>query len=295
MSYSISRLILLLLLTVSLTTHSTEKVVNLSLKQKPLLQLPTIYHKPKVVSTEWIQHFWVSEKLDGIRGYWTGTKLLTKQGNLIKTPANFTKGWPNTPLDGELWINRGEFEQVSTIVNTKVPDKNLWQKIRFMIFDLPKHEGSFTQRIQAMKRIIKQTKSPNLAMIEQIKVTSLPMLDTLLNQITQLNGEGLMLHHEKALYNVGRSKHLMKLKKHNDAEAIVIAYIEGKGKYQKKLGSLLVKTPEGLTFKIGSGFTDKQRINPPKIGSTITFKYYGKTNRGVPKFASFIRVRKTGI
>ena len=100
-----------------------------------------------------------------------------------------------------------------------------------------------------------------------------------------------MLHHQKAHYKTGRSNDLMKLKRHDDAEAIVIGYIAGKGKYKNKLGSLKVKMPSGLIFKIGSGFTDQQRNEPPAIGSTITFKYIGKTVRGVPKFASFLRVR----
>ena len=104
-----------------------------------------------------------------------------------------------------------------------------------------------------------------------------------------------MLHHQEAYYRVGRSNALMKLKQHDDAEAKVIAHIMGKGKYRNKLGSIVVELPSGLTFKIGSGFTDQQRTTPPKIGSVITFKYIGKTARGVPRFASFLRIREHAI
>jgi DNA ligase-1 len=57
------------------------------------------------------------------------------------------------------------------------------------------------------------------------------------------------------------------------------------------LGSLLVELDSGLQFKIGSGFSDLQRQNPPQINTIITFKYYGLTARGIPRFASFLRVK----
>jgi len=101
-----------------------------------------------------------------------------------------------------------------------------------------------------------------------------------------------MLHHQDSFYKSGRNKSLMKLKKYADAEAIVIKHITGKGKYKTMLGSILVKTKSGIQFKIGSGFTDEQRKHPPPIGSTITYKFIGKTQRGVPRFASFMRIRK---
>jgi len=72
----------------------------------------------------------------------------------------------------------------------------------------------------------------------------------------------------------------------------VISHIAGKGKYQDMLGSLLVEMPVGLQFRIGSGFTDQQRSNPPAIGKTITYTYHGKTQKGIPKFASFLRIRE---
>jgi len=161
-----------------------------------------------------------------------------------------------------------------------------------MIFDLPKHSGTFSQRIENMKKITETTSSPYLLAIKQEKTNSVSSLHQQLANIVRMGGEGLMLHHQTALYKTGRSNALMKLKQYNDAEAIVIAHFKGKGKYKNKLGSLKVKMPSGLTFKIGSGFSDMQRQNPPKLGSTITYKYIGKTARGVPRFASFLRIRK---
>jgi DNA ligase-1 len=261
----------------------------------PKIQRSTVY-KSDLNQPINIHEYFISEKLDGIRGFWNGTNLFTRRGNLIHTPAWFTKDWPNTYIDGELWSNRGEFEKISSCVRKHKPHKpqkvSCWQKIHFMLFDLPKNLGTFAQRIEQMNNLVEITNSPYLLVIKQEKTTSITLLHQRLSNIVNNGGEGLMLHHQAAHYKAGRSHDLMKLKQHNDAEAIVIAHIEGKGKYRNKMGSLKVKMPSGLLFKIGSGFTDKQRQNPPAIGSTITFKYIGKTARGVPKFASFLRVRK---
>ena len=161
-----------------------------------------------------------------------------------------------------------------------------------MIFDLPKNLSAFNQRIQKMTNLVKITDSAYFLAVKQEKVNSIALLNQKLSTVVNLGGEGLMLHHKDAYYKAGRSNELLKLKQYDDAEAIVIAHIKGKGKYKNKLGSLKVELLSGLTFKIGTGFTDKQRKNPPAIGSTVTFKYIGKTARGVPKFASFLRVRK---
>jgi len=39
------------------------------------------------------------------------------------------------------------------------------------------------------------------------------------------------------------------------------------------LGALKMKGDNGILFKIGSGFTDKERNKPPKIGSRVTYKF----------------------
>lgn len=254
---------------------------------KPAIQKATTY---KTVTD--IHQYWLSEKLDGMRGYWNGKHLLTRQGNLIHSPKWFTKNWPNIAMDGELWIKRDYFQQTLSCVRRKKINNICWQSVRFKIFDLPEHSATFTERVMAMKRLTTKVNSPYLSMIRQFKLATLQQLEQTLNKIVNNNGEGLMLHHGSAYYHVGRTTNIMKLKKHFDAEAVVIAHIEGKGKYKGILGALKVKTSQGTVFKIGSGFTDKERQKPPKIGSLITFKYNGTTQAGIPRFARFFRVRE---
>ncbi len=272
--------ILILLILFSLNSQAVPQ-------SKPAIQHATTY---KAVTD--LNQYWLSEKLDGMRGYWNGTQLLTRQGNLIYSPEWFTQSWPDNAIDGELWIKRDHFQQTLSCVRKKLVDETCWQLVRFMIFDLPEHGGTFTERVTAMQRLTKKVNSPYLSIVKQFKLSTIEQLDQTLDKIIKNNGEGLMLHRDNAYYHVGRTANIMKLKKHQDAEATVIAHIKGKGKYQRMLGALQVKTTEGIIFKIGSGFSDQERHEPPEIGSLITFKYNGKTKAGIPRFARFFRVRK---
>ncbi|MBU2925032.1 DNA ligase [Colwellia sp. 1_MG-2023] len=256
---------------------------------------PEIQHATRYKVVEDINQYWVSEKLDGMRGYWDGQQLLTRQGNIIHSPTWFTKNWPITPMDGELWLGRDKFQTTVSCVRKIKIDEACWHNVRFMIFDLPKHTGTFTERIKAMKTITNTTSSAHLEMIKQFKLSSNQQLDKTLNNIISNQGEGLMLHKDNAYYHVGRTNNIMKLKKDQHAEARVIAYIGGKGKYQGMLGAITVQTTTGITFNIGSGFSDDERANPPEIGSTITYKYNGKTQAGIPRFARYFRIRNTEV
>ncbi len=101
-----------------------------------------------------------------------------------------------------------------------------------------------------------------------------------------------MLRKPNSPYTVGRSYDLLKVKTFEDAEATVIKHLPGSGKHAGRLGALFVELPNGIQFALGTGFSDEVRNNPPPVGSIITFKYYGFHKSGIPRFASFLRVRE---
>lgn len=239
-----------------------------------------------------VRQYWVSEKLDGVRAYWDGKQLISRGGNIIQAPAWFIADFPAQPLDGELWSARQQFEQTLSIVSKQQPVASEWQQLRYYIFELPEATGTFTERINAMQALVQQQNSPYLQVLEQFRVVDRAALFATLQQLEQVGAEGLMLRHQDALYQTGRSATLLKLKTYQDAEAIVIGYRPGKGKYQGMVGALLVRTPEGLEFAIGSGLTDALRQTPPAIGSEITYRYNGYTSNGIPRFARFLRERQ---
>jgi DNA ligase-1 len=114
----------------------------------------------------------------------------------------------------------------------------------------------------------------------------------MLDDIVEKGGEGLMLHRADSLYHSGRSDDLLKLKPWQDAEATVIKILPGKGKFKGMMGALLVTDKMGREFRIGTGFSDEMRQNPPEVGTVITYKFTGTTKKGLPRFASFLRVRQ---
>ncbi|MGH8175713.1 MAG: DNA ligase [Steroidobacter sp.] len=239
-----------------------------------------------------LSDYWVSEKYDGIRAWWDGEKLLTRAGNVIHAPPWFTQGWPLTPLDGELWIGRGQFEAVSATVRDATPDDAAWRKVKFMVFDSPTHAGVFDDRLTALTALLSEAAIASLQPVKQFKVIDQPALEAKLAEIIAGGGEGLMLHRGASHYRGERNDDLLKLKPYDDAEARVIGHTPGKGKYSGMLGALLVERADGLRFKLGTGFSDEQRRHPPPIGAWVTFTHHGVTAKGVPRFARFLRVRE---
>ena len=239
-----------------------------------------------------VRQYWVSEKLDGVRAYWDGKQLISRGGNIIQAPAWFTADFPPRPLDGELWFARQQFAQILSTVSKQQPVSSEWQQLAYYIFELPQAEGTFTERIRMMQLLVQQQNSPYLQLVPQFRVADRATLLATLTQLEQAGAEGLMLHHQDAHYKTGRSADLLKLKTYQDAEATVIGYRPGRGKYQGMVGALIVRTPEGLEFAIGSGLTDALRQTPPAIGSEITYRYNGYTSNGIPRFARFLRERQ---
>lgn len=237
--------------------------------------------------------YWVSEKYDGVRGYWDGSTLRTRGGETIAAPAWFTAGWPaNTSMDGELWAGRGRFAHAQSTVRQQRPDDAAWRQMRFMVFDLPRHGGPFDERIPALEAVVAHIGQPWVQAVAQRRVASDAALQALLQRTVRGGGEGLMLHRGASLYQAGRSDDLIKVKTHEDTEARVVAHLPGQGKHAGRVGALLVEMPSGQRFKLGAGLSDADRAHPPPVGSWVTYRFRGTHESGLPRFASFVRVRE---
>ena len=237
-------------------------------------------------------NYLVSEKFDGVRAIWDGKILRFRSGNVVNAPAWFIAKLPIQPLDGELWLARSKFEVLSGYVRKTAPVDEEWRQIRYLIFELPGAAGSFEERSRQIHEIVKQTDWPQLLAVEQFRVADLAALHRKFDAVVKSGGEGLMLHRADAPYVTGRSDLLLKLKPLDDTEAIVVGHVPGKGKYSGMLGALRVEAPDGKRFNIGTGFTDAVRKNPPPVDTMITYTYRGFTRTGIPRFASYLRVRE---
>ncbi len=239
-----------------------------------------------------VAQYLVSEKLDGVRAAWDGRQLLFRSGRPINAPRWFVDALPATPLDGELWLGRGGFERLSGIVRREAPVDAEWRQVRYMLFELPGGEGGFRERAERLRRIAEQAGVPWLQAVAQEALADRRALQARLAAVLRAGGEGLMLHRAEAPYETGRSDALLKLKPWLDAEAVVVGHLPGKGKYAGQLGALRVRRPDGREFRLGTGFTDAQRRDPPPVGSTVTYRYRELTAGGLPRFASFLRIRE---
>lgn len=236
--------------------------------------------------TDW----WMSEKLDGVRAYWDGKQFLSRQGNIYHAPDWFVEGLPSVPLDGELWIDRKKFQRTVSIVRRQ--DKNdLWNEVRFLVFDAPSASGGFEERLAFLKDALTRNVAKFVNQHPHERCKNLEALRAELARIESLGGEGLMLREPGSKYVAGRSMTLLKVKTFHDAEAVVIGHQAGAGRHKGRMGALLVRLPDGTDFAIGTGFSDRERENPPAIGATVSFRYQELSEAGVPRFPSWVGVR----
>ena len=239
-----------------------------------------------------VTRYLVSEKFDGVRAIWDGRVLRFRSGRAVNAPSWFIAKLPLQSLDGELWLARDKFEQLSGIVRKNEPIDEEWRQLKYMIFELPNAPGTFAERAQRIQEMVEAAKFPQLIAVTQTPVVSRAALEKKFDDIIRDRAEGLMLHLADAPYSTGRSDVLLKLKPLLDTEAKVVEHLPGKGKYKNMMGALRVEMPDGRRFNIGTGFTDSVRQNPPPVGTTITYTYPGLTRTGLPRFAVYLRVRE---
>lgn len=239
-----------------------------------------------------VSNWLMSEKLDGVRGYWDGRRLLSKNGLPFDPPRAFTRNFPDFEIEGEIWGGRNTFQKTIGVVKKHGPHAG-WLDLKFAIFDAPTTPGGFEERLKKAADWFAEHPSEFAFVIKHHPVESRQFLSEELKRIEALGGEGIILRRRGSLYSPGRSDDILKLKPYSDMEAVVIAHLPGKGRNAGRMGSLLVELPASrIRFKIGTGFSDEIRENPPPAGSVITFKYYGFYESGIPKFPSFLKIRE---
>jgi DNA ligase-1 len=250
---------------------------------------------PLLLAHKWeteidITGWWLSEKLDGVRAYWDGARFLSRLGNRFHPPAWFVEGFPDHPLDGELWGGRKLFQRTVGIVKRQDQSAH-WKELLYVVFDAPAHAGEFEERLEHVRSVFTARPAPYARLHEQARCEGHDHLRRELARVEALGGEGLMARRPRSKYEVGRSASLLKVKSFHDAEARVVAHAAGAGKHKGRLGALVVELANGTRFNIGTGFSDAERSAPPPIGSLVTFRYQELTDGGVPRFPSFVGIR----
>ena len=233
----------------------------------------------------------MSEKLDGVRGYWTGKEMISRSGNPFSVPTWFTKNFPSTPLDGELWIDRRKFSVLVGIIRRKIPAAE-WEKVRYLIFDAPQAEGGFEMRLDFARRWFRQHPNPYTKVLKQQICENELHLRRKLGEIESLGGEGLMLRKPNSPYTVGRSYDLLKVKTYKDQEAKVIKHLAGSGKMQGALGHCWLNCRMEFNLQLEPALQIRSAKIPLLWEASLPLSIMDFTNRvfpGLPPFSGFGR------
>ena len=239
-------------------------------------------------------NYWWSEKIDGVRGIWTGSQLLTRNNNKIYAPDWFLSQLPTTSLDGELFSTN--FTTTLSIVSKKTPITSEWEKITFHVFDIPEIIAPYEQRLNTLISFRINSESLVWNILHPIQIKDPSHFHILHNQVIDSGGEGSMLRQPGSFYNTHRSPTLLKHKNFHDQEAIIKQHIRGSGQFTGALGKLIVvwKNNPTITFKVGTGFTKEIRfnyLNTLPLNSVITVKYNELSKSGKPRFPVYIGQR----
>lgn len=265
--------------------------------------------------------WWQSEKLDGYRAVWDGTKFVSRTGKEFHSPQWFKDIMPpKVPLDGELWMGRQSFEKTGGIRHKK-PRDDVWIQVQYHVFDMPTVNKPFevrkdlievlTHHLLDLAHVVVQNKHPKIwtllrangnpdhwkpiLPVAHKKVANKAQVIKDLNAMVRKGGEGLMLRKPGSLYEGKRSSTLLKVKKAFDTECKIIGYKPGSGKYSGKLGAFhcqLVSDPK-IKFYL-SGMTDAVRDSyktTHPVGTIVTFTYNETSKSGVPRFPRYQRIR----
>jgi DNA ligase-1 len=233
--------------------------------------------------------FLVSEKFDGVRALWDGRTLRSRMGKVLDAPRDFVERLPPEALDGELWLGRNRFDEVSALVRRRRPAPGAWREVQYLVFEMQRAGGRFDERVERIRAIVERVQWPQLQAVQQDVVADRAELKARLHAVLEAGGEGLMLHRADAPNLGGRSEVLLKLKPVHDDDALVIGHTPGQGRLDGLLGALQVRNADGVVFLVGSGFTEAERRAPPPVGALIVYRFRGQTSHGVPRFASFVR------
>ncbi len=284
MSFAIIRTLIVLC---SLLLAAQSAQAGDKLNDKPDFSLANTYSVDDSIA---LSDYWMSEKYDGARALWDGKRLISRGGKEYAAPEWFIAGLPARQLDGELWLARGMFEKTMSVIRKSKPHEG-WRNIRYLVFDLPAHQGVFRTRYATLLKLKAESKNTYWDIVTQLPIETAEILEKKYNAVLAAGGEGIMLRRIESIHRGGRNDDLLKHKPFTDAEAVVIGYRTGKGKYSDSVGALQVRTKAGVEFYVGSGLTDKLRYHPPPIGTTITYKHQGVTANNKPRFPVFLRVR----
>ena len=259
----------------------------------PVSDKPIDYNKPT----------FIQPKLDGVRCIIQYERHTQPREDVVVAYSRTGKEWkniqhileqlkpflqkhPNVILDGELYNHdlKNDFEKIISLVRkTKPTDEDRLesaQYVQFHCYDIVDEELLFDQRIEFV------TESLMLLGDSIYTVDTLQIDEIQANFIHQQNldkgYEGSIVR-TNDVYKCGRSWNLRKFKDFHDDEAMILDWVEGKGKRKGTIGKFMAQDSEGNIF--GMPVMDKFKYLQDNfeemktwVGQLATFTYFERTN-----------------
>ena len=254
---------------------------------------------------KWHPPYIVQPKYDGVRCRAirtdTGYILLSSEENLIFSVPHLNElldKIANLPpeLDGELYCHGMSFEEVVSVTSRTVNPHPDYKRIQFHAFDIVNNDPQFKRTIDLEKL---HGLSPWLAISPYYLCEDLDGVLRAYELVIEKGYEGIIVRHHANLYERKRSTLVMKFKPKKEDQYEIIGVqeeIDKEGDPKGSLGALILRSGDGETFKVGTGFSAEQRqilweIQDKLPGRLAKVKYQHITvGRAVPRFPVFVEL-----
>ena len=228
-------------------------------------------------------NFILTHKLDGMRCLIVKDKLgnatlFSRQGQKLEGFLDIEEEAKQLPdgfvYDGELLLRNDDnldskdlYRATMKIAASDMPDK---KNIIFNCFDLiilDEFKNGYDSKPAYLRKSMLNkifVRRNQLKWIKEVPIlyegNDKNKITEWLNKITSEGGEGVMINVSDAPYECKRSKGLLKVKKMVSQDLEIIGFEEGTGKNKNSLGAIIVKYVDNNIVKVGSGFTDEDRL-----------------------------------
>lgn len=198
-------------------------------------------------------------------GAYDGELLKLIDGTIIDTSR-----MPSTSLCKKVYCPKNAeelFSETASIVNSKDEDKKGIAVFLFDMIPLENFDNKMQYDVPTDVRKEKLETVLSMFKFNYIKYANIlysgkfdqTVIKKMLDEMVLLGQEGLMMNYKDAPYEFKRTNKLVKVKQVYTADVRIVGFEEGTGRNKGKLGALLVKTPQGVEVKVGSGLTDFYR------------------------------------
>lgn len=278
-----------------------------------------------------------SPKLDGIRAVVLNQKLVSRK--LLNIPNKHIyqalSGKPQFDgLDGELIVGTPTADDVYRVTNSAVMSHDGAPQAAFHVFDIHDRPEAFSNRLAYLRDYVEgwnkdrhalarlmDTPFVNIVVHEHVHINDEDALLAYEAEQTALGYEGLILRSGMGAYKHGRStareQFMLKVKRFEDSEAIVLGIVEemhngneaetdnlGRTKRSKAkagltgkgtMGALAVRDiTTGVEFEIGTGFTAADRARMDWVGKTVKYKFFPVGVKDKPRHPVYLGERHAG-